>query len=189
MATLKLLWKCLEDDAVFSYYREQIARNWALLPSTGQQLYSAKSEILPVINPTIPLDEECTYDELELSVFSLLRGLNMPILDSSVSHIVIGFCPTMKSHPLIFKNVYHLHKNTNVLQDLHNPSQVADILLAYFARIDFRYDGTSLSHIKELPLFQTIIGKYSELAGKTTYLWPANFCHAGYPQWAEKQNV
>ena len=195
MNTLKQLWMCLEHDAVFSFYQKQIATNWALLPSERQQLYSANSDILPVIDPRSASDEESCDTNVrdvrvsELLAFDLLRSLNMPVLDSSVSQAVRGFCPTLSNHPLILKNLYHLHKSTNVLCDLQNPAQDVDILFAYFARIDSRYDPTSLSYIKQLPLFQTIVGKYSELCGKTIYLWPINFCHAGYQQWAEDQNV
>ena len=100
MVTLEQLWKCLENDAVFSCYQKRVAKNWVLLPSTSQQLYSTSSDILPVIYPTVASDEE-SYNDDEFSAFDLLSRLNMPILDSSVSHTVRSFCRSLSNYRLV----------------------------------------------------------------------------------------
>ena len=190
---LKPLWQCLTHDAIFSYHLKAIVREWALLPSTNNQLFSFRSEdqLLPVVPEDSIRTTPITFHK---HVFQILQQIGMPILDESVvtSDQSRPFCPCLSEPERILTNLYFLHTNaegdlSSLLTDRSVDAKIRK-LFDYLKQIHFANDKSSLDKIKFLPLFKSIDGNFCTLLGDV-YIWPGEICMAGSEVWLKQSHV
>ena len=197
---LSPLWDCLESDKVFRIHCYEIVEEWALLLTTGDELFAYKSnqQLLPVVPPTrqkrisqtIPL-----YQSEDPKILKILEEHGMPVLNTKVVDPTFcqKLCPQMSEPEKILKNLVYLCKQ-NGLQSLTNDwctDQIA-ALFTYFKKIHFACKPDSLSDVKSLPLFKDIRdGKYCTLSGDEVYIWPSNviLLDIGRERWIEQKSV
>ena len=128
----------------------------------------------------------------------------MPVLDycfcsqprnaeanSDVKNVVESYCARMNIPSRVLESLNYFHHSEKVLDQLPNPDINIDTLFDYFSKIHFRtyLNSTSLRHIMSLPLFKATNGKHISIQGKSVYIWPTDFCQAGYDKWADSGSV
>jgi len=125
---LRCLWKCLCDDSVFKCHQQSVVKNFALLPATNHYLYSAKSQVLPLVTP-----QEQYYRQ----PFIVLKSFGLPILDESVVAIcnIQEYCLKMSESSQVLETLYHFHTETQILNQLSNPDSQIRVLFNYFSNI------------------------------------------------------
>ena len=188
---LKPLWQCLTHDAIFAHHLEAIVREWALLPSTNNQLFSFRSE--DQLLPVVPVDSiRTTPSTFHKHVFQILQQIGMPILDESVvtSDQCRPFCPCLSEPERILTNFFHTNAEGDLSSLLTDRSVDAKIrkLFDYLKQIHFANDESSLYKIKFLPLFKSIDGNFCTLLGDV-YIWPGEICMAGSEIWLKQSHV
>ena len=196
---LKLLWQCFSSDPVFQKHIEEIVSNWALLPSTDDQLFSFQSN-----DQLLPLDIFSEPTSANRPIVSVLRQARMPFLDTSITGLYITkpsitvtspqkqFCPKLSNHARVLANLYCLYQKGALEPFLasRDIDKSINTLFEYFSSIHFAKDHTSLHKIKSIPLFKNIDGMQCTLLGDV-YVWPGNtcICQAGREKWVKKANV
>ena len=186
METLQQIWDCIssEDDNSFKNHQQSIVKSWALLPATNEHLYNANSPVLPIVKPSVS-------EVIEMKVFSVLNNLGSPVLDDKniTNSSILKYCPKMSEYNRVLSVLYHMHCQHSIVDNLSNDD--IDSLLSYLSRTNYRHDYQHLlmNQIKALPLFKTIQGELTNLTGKKVYLWPPDFCSAGYDKWAPSDTV
>ena len=190
---LKPLWECLTCDAIFSYHLKTIVREWALLLSTSNQLFSFRSE--DQLLPIVPVDSVSTTPRtIHEHVFEIFRQIGMPILDESIvtADQCRQFCPRLSEPERILTSVYYLHTNgegnlSSLLTDRSVDAKIRK-LFEYLKQIHFANDNSSLYKIKFLPFFKSINGNFCTLLG-VVYIWPGETCMAGSEIWLRQSHV
>ena len=172
--TLKKLWECLTEDPAFKQHLNNVITNWALIPATNGYLYSNNSPVVPLVPASTTQDQE---------IFSLLKSLQVPILDTSVYSKMEQFCPKLSDYDTVLAILHEVHKQVNTLITLPNRNQWIVTLMTYLSRTNFRHYPNVLHTLHSLPLFETATGDFTSLTGKTVYLWPYDFCNAGFSKW------
>ena len=190
---LKPLWQCLTFDEIFANHLEAIVREWALLLSTTNQLFSfrSKDQLLPVV----PVDSvSTTPSTIHEHIFQIIQQIGMPILDESVvtPDQCRPFCPHLSEPERILTNLYYLHTNaegnlSSLLTDKRVDAKICK-LFEYLKQIHFANDESSLYKIKFLPLFKNIDGNFCTLLGDV-YIWPGHICMAGSEVWLRQSHV
>ena len=198
METLKTMWKCIssEKDILFSKHQKSIVNSWAFLPATNKHLYSASSEILPIMKPdNMHMNVVNTFyvrarDTGVLETFHILNRLGIPVLDTTITNpAVTKYCPKMTDYDLVLSVLFHMHDQYCVLDNLSTSNSDVNMLLSYLSRTNYRHDPQIKDMIKALPLFESIQWQLTVLKGKKVYLWPLGFCSAGYNKWAPSDTV
>ena len=189
---LKPLWQCLTFDETFAHHLEAIVREWALLPSTSNQLFSFRpDQVLPVVR----VDSVSTTPiAIHEHVFQIFQQIGMPILDESVvtQDQCGSFCPCLSEPEKILTNLYYLHTNgegnlSSLLTDRSVDAKICK-LFKYLKQIHFANDESSLYNVKFLPLFKNIDGNFCTLLGDV-YIWPGHICMAGSEIWLRQSHV
>ena len=186
---LKAFWKCLAEDPLFNFFLSSITKQWALLPTTDGQLFSASNHMLPVF----PLVSEPKKSARKLAsvgslaykriqdVYLTLVDLGLPVLATDLIYGAQVSCPTLYDHKIVLTNLFHLHREKD-LSSCFNKDVVLR-LISYFKAINFRNEPSSCTHIQSLPLFENIDGTFTSLQGKTAYVWPSKACKTAYQKW------
>lgn len=190
---LKLLWQCLVNEQLFKEHLLQIVKEWAVILSTGDKLYSCPSscshvhQVLPMIPPTAKL---CGFrigkHSEDIEVYELLKEHGLPVLDIDVCHAEMcqNICPHFSDPKRILNTIHYLH-SSGQLQSLFKPDIVDDQvqnLFTYLAGINFTKDHDALCRIKSLPLFKGG-NNYYRSVNYTLYLWPEKVCMSGNDKW------
>ena len=157
---LKYLWKCFANDAVFKSCLSIIVKKWAVLPSQSKQLFSTKSEVLPMVQPK--------SSQGFWSITDLLHSLEMPFLEQWLPSAAHQFCPQIEQHNKVLLNLVNLIKSTVVKVSKED----VKILFGYFRHINFQSEPECIGHIRCLPCFQDVFGKWTDLNGRTAYVLP-----------------
>ena len=194
---LALLWKCLNEDSFFKRFVGNIVDKWAILLSTNGKLYSRclkERAVLPIVPVTTKQQEE--RDEnivdfvLQRKVSTVYQHLHMPFLDTKtvLPSAVKSICPTLTHPAFMLQVIYNFHCESDIAHMI--TGDMASTLLSYFGNIHLRKEADSLNLLKELPLFQTHLNKFTSLSGKTVYKWPGGVCTAGEDLWlCENDNI
>ena len=198
------LWHCFRTENIFQIHLMDIIKEWPLLLSKGNELFSCKSldQLLPVIPLKKPSSDQqllpAKYSPANLfadnsssklndEVFRLLEKAGMPILDIEVvsSPLCVKFCPQMDQPTSILRNVYYLYQSSELklLEDKAFDRKIAK-LFTYFGAINFSNDQDSLSKVKSLPFFKNIDNSYNSMTGDT-YVWPSYICLSGKNVWMD----
>ena len=184
---LQSYWKCFCSDPVFLHCLPEIIQRWALLPSSTDQLFSGKSELLPIIDPNAN-DQDCNKN-----VVSTLHSMQMPFLLpwACVKYLRannVTCCPliTNPSAVILCLQIFHKERCVSFSTDNTGPLKC---LLEYFSKINFKSEQSSKDAIKSLPLFQTIDGTLVNVNDKATFLFPTNICLSGHGKWFVKNDV
>ena len=177
VADLKAYWKCFCTDLVFLRCLPDIIQRWALLLSTTDQLFSGKSELLPII------DNSNNHQ----NVVTVLKSIGVPLLQPWVCAEYLRVqglkcCPTISnpSEIVICLQIFHKEKNISFSS---NDTPHLDILIEYFSKINFKTEKQSKEALKSLPLFQTIDGDLVGIKNQAAYLFPTNTCLSGHEKW------
>ena len=186
MAQVELLWKCFSNDDVFKSVLAEILKVWALLLTKDRRLFRCESDdqLLPIAP-----NEEATivlYPDISSEIEHVFKG---PFIDTEIvpAEIARMFCPQLSEHARILKNLYHLHREFpfSEVMTVH----IAAKLLAYFSNIHFKKAWQSCTHLKSLPLFETVSGALTAIEGRTVYIWPKNICKKGTEKWLRGTNL
>ena len=192
---LKAFWKCLAKDPLFNFFLSSITKQWALLPTTVGQLFSASNHMLPVFPlgaepkksaPKLATVGSLAYNTIQ-DVYLTLVDLGLPVLATDLIYGAQVSCPTLYDHKIVLTNLFHLHRE----KDLPNcfNKEVVIKLISYFKAINFRNEPSSCTHIQSLPLFENIDGTFTSLQGKTAYVWPSTACKTAYQKWLRRYEV
>ena len=175
---LMRLWCCFEKDLVFNAQLTSILRNWALLLTTDNRLFSCPSKdcLLPVVQPHLEADTD-----MYKPIFLALQHLRMPFLASDFKSIANQFCPEINDRQWVLNNLYYLHKEVDISFSL--PVETLKDLIQYLRNINFKLNSPCLDQLFALPLFEDIDDNMTSLAGSTVHVWPNNVCSAGRRKW------
>ena len=178
--TLAKLWECFMNDSVFKTHLSSIIRELALILTTENDLYSTSNRVLPVYPPNA--------DDENKNAYRVLQQIKMPFVLEEVVCAPPGvLCsPTLSDPTSILKNLYHLNAGVD-LSSLLNKEQV-EILTKYIKGVNFR-SPDCCTHLKSLPLFETIDDSFSPIANKVACAWPPHMCKSGYKKWVAFHNV
>ena len=190
---LKLLWKCLVNEPLFTEHLSQILQEWTLILSTGDKLYSFPPPHLSSVDQVLPMIPPTDYAHLiqgkpsaEFKVYELLKEHGLPVLDTNVCDMDMStnFCPHFTEPKKILNTIHHLYVSGQLktffkadVLDVHVES-----LFAYLAGINFKKDHVALSRVKSLPLFKDVNNCYRSING-ALYLWPEKVCMSGNEKW------
>lgn len=183
---LEHLWQCFTSDPVFMHSLNYICKKWAVLPSDQNQLFSSKSDYLPVF-----ISDASKKEQFE-GISAVLHSIGMPFLDNWVSSLYsiadLHCCPDVLlpeqvlAHLYNFQNIF-ASSFTNI-----KPNQIKT-LLEYISKINYKADEKSREHLMSLPIFQTIRGDYIAIKSKETYIYPHNINVSGLEKWIKQVNV
>ena len=187
---LKHLWECLSSDPFFIAHRNGILGTWALIPSTEKQLFSSRSQILPITMTDSMHSATALYQTPGFSleeVFAILKKCDVPVLDKDVvssKEVAESLCPQVSKPATIVETLYNLHNEHGVLHKIILLPSEVKVLLKYFGTIHLVYDRESLKKIKSLPLFKNMDGTFSSIpTGSVAFVWPGQVCEAGKETW------
>ena len=192
---LKAFWKCLAEDPLFNFFLSSITKQWALLPTTDGQLFSASNHMLPVFPQgsepkksaaKLPTVGSSTYNTIQ-DVYLTLVDLGLPVLATDLIYGAQVSCPTLYDHEIVLTNLFHLHREKDLSSCFNK--EVVFKLISYFKAINFRNEPSSCIHIQSLPLFENIDGTFTSLQGKTAYVWPSTACKTAYQKWLRRYEV
>ena len=188
---IKHLWRCFSEDPFFNVHLKSVIETWAVIPSTQSQLFSLRSNILPIMmvadNQFSSGETYPTPGHTFEKVYTILEKLSMPILDRDTVHseeVAKKFCPLVSQPATIVKNLYYLHQERKVLDNTALLQSVVKILLEYFGTIHLAYHPTILHMIKLLPLFKNIDGRFCPIP-YGAFIWPGHICSAGRELWLQ----
>ena len=192
-----LLWKCFENEIVFSNCLTKTVKEWAILLSTDGQGFSCSKldQLLPVIPPhkPEPSDTDPVCDSLGYSMYELLSKHGMPVLDTTTCSVSMckKFCPQFSQPGSILSNMFHLHQKMSGSGTLYTRA-VLDTniqkIIMYLAKIHLSQDMDSLSKIKNLPIFCDINHQYQALR-QNVYLWPGIVSTVGSDKWLHEHEA
>ena len=92
---LKEIWSCLSSpDEVFAIYCEDIVKEWVILPASNGMLYSSSSDIVPMFQSNMDVDEDTMV---------ALKYMGIPVLMENISEKAQKCCPTIADHRIILK--------------------------------------------------------------------------------------
>ena len=175
---LKEIWSCLSSsDEVFAVHCEDIVKEWVILPASNGMLYSSSSDIVPMFQSNMDVDEDTIV---------ALKDTGIPVLMENISESAQKCCPTIADHRIILKNLYHMSQCNTIFV---NPKIEAEVLFRYFGKLNFRTDEDSLYYIKAMPLWETLSGIFTTAAKKRLLLWPSTFCRKGIDIWAPESDI
>ena len=186
-------WKCFRHDCIFASVLGDILKEWALLFTRDNRLFTNKSsdQLLPII-PLIQKTGKVVEAVHEVagkacSAVEVLPGA--PFLDIEVVPIssVVSICPKFSDPAMMLKNLWYLHQQQPFTASI--TPDIARALVRYFNKINFAYDSSSRQRVKHLPLFESIDGSFTEVHGKTVYVWPNRMCKDGIECWLKGTEV
>ena len=177
---LSSCWKCFEEDKVISSFVPAILKQWALLLTVDDRLFSTSSTVLPI--HLVPSEHE-TFQQ----VCDVMRSLQMPFLDSAVIAAEVNYCPKLSESSRILENLYYTNANTLLTSVLDN-TQV-DTLIRYFSPSATPGDTKWVEQISSLPFFEDVLGTYLPIVSKKAYIWPWACSSTAYRCWATDENV
>ena len=190
---LVFFWKCFSCDSVFASVLGDILKEWALLFTRDNRLFTYKSsdQLLPII-PLIQKTEKVVeaVDEVDGKACSAVEVLpGAPFLDTDVVPInsVVSVCPKFSYPAKMLKNLWYLHQQQPFTVSI--TPDIARALVQYFNKINFAYDSSSCQTVKHLPLFEGIDGSFTEVHGRTVYVWPSRMCMDGIECWLKGTEV
>ena len=172
----KLL-KCISEDPMFVPYCRQLLQCYTLIPADNSTMYSIRSKILPM---------ETNSPFYSVRVQDILRKLHVPFVDSSVLGSVltnIDFkLPEIGNAQDVLKSVCLANmKHRDAVLNLNNEELTE--LFEIFGLVNYR-DHDSITHIKSLPIFQTMNGNLIQLSSfTTTWIWNDDVCKVGIEEW------
>ena len=161
---LKSLWKCFNEDPIFKSCLDVIVKKWALLPSSCKHLFSTRSPVLPIVEPS---REGPGYNSIG-GVVTLLHSLGMFFVEQWLPHVAHRFCGQIYQYSKVLLYLVSLHRRSPINATING----VKMLMGYFRHINFQQDRESTDLIRQLPFFQDIFGNWTDLNGKTVYVLP-----------------
>ena len=170
------LWTCFTDDKVFNKHIPTILKQWALLRSQDNRLFSLSSKIIPVI-----------FSYNFKSVCGVMKKIKIPFLDVTVV-VTQSNCPSLREGPSILSNFYHTNIETPLLTLLEKAD--LEIIINYLKlneilECDPELKTTVVQQVQSLPLFENIDGSYTSILNKSAYIWPGGASSVAYQKWLE----
>ena len=179
---LKQYWTCFYLDGIFSKHLNKFLKNWALLLTVDDRLFSLSSEVLPMYLPEIvPETPDLTIQNL----CTVMQKLNMPFLDASVVRAQVD-CPKLDEQDRILNNVFQVNNSTPLISTLQ--IKEIDMMICYFSRSPKHLDEKWLTLIQSLPFFEDVLGQYQPIIGREAFIWPQDASAAGYKSWLKGSN-
>ena len=175
---LKKYWTCFYLDGVFSEYLNMFLKNWALLLTVDDRLFSLSSEVVPMYLPETP-------DYTIQNMCIVMQKLKMPFLDASVVRAQVD-CPKLNEQDRILNNVSQVNNSTPLISTLK--IQEIDMMIHYFSQSPKHLDEKWLTLIQSLPFFEDVLGQYQPIIGREAFIWPQDASAAGYKSWSKGSN-
>ena len=180
---LKSLWKCFTMDAVFMSCLDIIVQTWAVLPSASNGLFSIRSPVLPIVEPS---KQSPQYDNIR-DIVDILHSLGMPFLKQWIPPKANMYCPQIEQHSKVLLNLVNLHKRSLI----NASSADIKIIVKYFQNIKFQEEPECAGLVRQLPLFQDIFGNLTDLSAKAAYVISNNveLCLEGVEECLKKSGA
>ena len=179
--SLVSLWHCLSEDLVFNSKLDHIIRQWALLLTTDDELFSYSDNY---VVPFVP-DEELHADGkvyLFPEIVNVLVTLGMPILNTDVVGRNVSPCPHTSEHSKMLHNLLHFHNESDISSQLNE--DMVDHLLEYFQSINFHVNPNDCRCLLQLPFCMNMDNKFQTVSNTKVNVWPDNcFPKAGIFKW------
>ena len=173
------LLKCICKDPIFKFYQQQLLKDFTLIPSDNNMMFSSSSEVLPMKNDASFLTLTCTIESVlrKLKVFFI----NNDVIGSVLNDIKINL-PSITIPKDILKTVYLINRDCK-----DNLISLSDEDLATsfktFASISYAVDQENPYYIKQLPIFTTIHGEKANLTASKVWIWNDQVCKVGIVEW------
>ena len=149
-STLHSLWKCLSDDTIFNSKLYLIIQHWALLITTGKELFSyRKGHVIPVVIDEVQ-NTNGTVSILFPDIVGVLGTLGLPILDVSIVGRNTLICPHTSDHSSVLHNLLNFHNEDDISSKL--TEKQVNSLLEYFTNINFYNSNDDLHCLLKMPL-------------------------------------
>ena len=185
MAEVKLLWECFSHDEVFKSVLAEVLTIWALLLTKDRRLFRCESDdhLLPIV---LQANTDMPSPDISSEIEQVFKG---PFIDTEIvpAEIACTFCPQPSEHARILKNLFYLHREfpfSGVMT-----VQIASKLFKYFSNIHFRKSWECCTHLKSLPLFETVGATFTAIEGRRVYIWPKRICKKGAEKWLRGTNL
>jgi sacsin len=179
MAEVKLLWECFSHDEVFKSVLDEVLKVWALLLTKDRRLFRCESDdqLLPI---ALQDDTVLPPPDIASEIEQVFKG---PFIDTEIvpAEIACTFCPQLSEYARILKNLFYLHREFPFSEVM--TVQIASKLFKYFSNIHFKKMRECCTHLKSLPLFETISGTLTAIEGRRVYIWPKGICKKGAEKW------
>ena len=179
------LFKCISKDPIFKVYKQQLLRDFTLIPSDNGAMFSSLSEVLPMkINLlTSILHDSKNIEKIlrKLNVFFVSDIFELDLTDTKIE------LPNIEISSNVLKSVYLISKdckdNLIALTD-----EELTILFNTFSSVSYLSDLTHPNecafYIKQLPIFQTIHKKTTDLSSASkVWIWNNRVCKHGIEKW------
>ena len=194
---LKTLWKCFCSDLVFKAHLPDILKEWALLLTKDNQLFSCTGQAL---QPIIELSEDASKDKTKSSVnpidYQKVKGvlqlLKMPFLSMelipSIDTVRI-FCTSLQDPEYILQNLFYIQQEFDMTPSLLHSKETLVTLINYLKNINIKRNLECMCHLLRLPLFEDVDHSLTSLVDCTVHVWPNNVCPAGRMKWRKGRKV
>ena len=184
--TLKQYWTCFFRDGIFSKHLNEFLKNWALLLTVDDHLFSLSSEVVPMYLPeVVPTCLPETPDLTIENMCTVMQKLKMPFLDSSVVEAQVD-CPKLNDRNRILYNVFQVNNITPLVSTLK--AQEIDMMIQYSSQSPKPADRKWLTLVQSLPFFEDVLGQYQPIIGREAFIWPQDASAAGYKSWSKGSN-
>ena len=190
VSDLQSYWECFCSDPVFLHCLPEIIQTWALLPSSTDQLFSGKSELLPIVEN---YSHNVNHQDCYKNVVSTLHSMHIPFLlpwacEAYLSAKNLTCCPLLTNPSAVILCLQIFHKESCIS---FSPDDTGHLkcLFQYLSTINFKSEQRSKDAMKSLPVFQTIDGALVSIDNKTTFIFPTNICLSGHGKWFVKNDV
>ena len=180
---VKKLLKCISEDPILKMYKQKLLKDFTLIPSDNNTMFSSSSEVLPMRASGF------LYDTAEIE--RVLRKLNVffvntDILGSTLSDTDIKL-PSIMIPNDILKSVYLITRDFKEnLLSLSN--EELTILFDTFQSVsyfsDIQHPNKCAFYLKQLPIFRTIHGETTDLSSASkVWIWNNKVCKDGIAKW------
>ena len=177
------VWHCLSEDLVFNSKLDHIIRQWALLLTTDNELFSySDNYVVPFV-----LDEKRHADGKVPEIVDVLVTLGMPILNTDVVGRCVTPCPHTSEHSKMLRNLLHFHNESDISSHLND--EMVDCLLKYFQNINFHVNPNDCHFLLQLPLCMDVTNLFRIPSNTKVCMWPDNFPNTGISKWIHNSDV
>ena len=181
--TLLSLWRCLSDDLIFKSKLQLIIQRWALLLTTGDELFSySKDLVVPFV-----IDKEDSPDGIIPDVVDVFLTLGIPTLDIKIIGRNASPCPHTSEYSKMLHNLVHFHSKSDISSKLDETR--VNSLLKYLQNINFHISDNDMQCLLQLPLCMDVTGSFKIPSKCNNFVWPNQFPTAGILNWVTQADV
>ena len=173
----KKLWKCLTEDETYKEFLHVIIEEFAIIPSTSDELFSSRSPLKPLSASTEDFQQHAAAIED-------LKSIGVPFVDDDIVCTEIG-SPHWNDFDKLLETLFHLFQKSDCTRPMNE--LIAGRIINLVKNNNFRMEKIR-KFATSLPLYETIDGKFTALH-KCVHVrkWPSQnvVCETAYHKWAQ----